>query len=270
MAPGASSPHAAGPGARSSEGAQPASRSSAGSSPSAGAAHRCAAPPRQDTGRETGEGDWSAQPGTPATLAQRGSPRASGVPTPRPWTSTRSPTPQPARRTSHHQRHDERPSPVHAGSCGLYGAAYRASLEVVSFDTHSLSVGPDLPTRRSERPWARQLEQRQRTVVDLDHACAILGGLPDLSRSLAEADPELRRQIYERFQFSVELDRNKPEVRMKALVSTAFMEANDLEDLAAVMVADKSIAGAGLRHLPATQSTAPRRIKERWYLQAGS
>jgi hypothetical protein len=41
------------------------------------------------------------------------------------------------------------------------------------------------------------LEQRQRTVVDLDHACAILGGLPDLSRSLAEADPELRRQIYE-------------------------------------------------------------------------
>jgi len=87
------------------------------------------------------------------------------------------------------------------------------------------------------------LEQRQRTVVDLDHACTILGGLPDLSRSLAEADPELRRQIYERFQFAVELDRNKPEVRMKALVSTAFMEANDLEDLAAVMVADKSIAG---------------------------
>jgi hypothetical protein len=80
------------------------------------------------------------------------------------------------------------------------------------------------------------LEQRQRTVVDLDHACAILGGLPDLSRPLAEADPELRRQIYERFQFSVELDRNKPEVRMKALVSTAFLEANDLEDLAAVMV----------------------------------
>ena len=94
------------------------------------------------------------------------------------------------------------------------------------------------------------LEQRQRTVVDLDHACTILGGLPDLSRSLAEADPELRRQIYERFQFAVELDRNKPEVRMKALVSTAFMEANDLEDLAAVMVADKSIAGAGFE--PAT------------------
>jgi hypothetical protein len=29
----------------------------------------------------------------------------------------------------------------------------------VSFDTHSLSVGPDLPTPRSERPWARQLER---------------------------------------------------------------------------------------------------------------
>ena len=28
---------------------------------------------------------------------------------------------------------------------------------MVSFDTHSLSVGPDLPTPRSERPWARHL-----------------------------------------------------------------------------------------------------------------
>jgi hypothetical protein len=62
-------------------------------------------------------------------------------------------------------------------------------------------------------------------------------------RRLAEGDPEPRRQIYELFQFSVELDRNKPEVRMKALVSTAFIEANDLEDLAVLMVADKSIAG---------------------------
>jgi hypothetical protein len=75
------------------------------------------------------------------------------------------------------------------------------------------------------------LEQRQRTVVDLDHAYAILGGLPDLSRPLAEADPELRRQIYERFQFSVELDRNKPEVRMKALVSTASWKPTTLRTL---------------------------------------
>jgi hypothetical protein len=30
-------------------------------------------------------------------------------------------------------------------------------LEDVSFDTHSLSAGPDLPTRRSQRPWARHL-----------------------------------------------------------------------------------------------------------------
>lgn len=28
----------------------------------------------------------------------------------------------------------------------------------MSFDTHTLSAGPDLPTRRSERPWARQLD----------------------------------------------------------------------------------------------------------------
>jgi hypothetical protein len=30
-------------------------------------------------------------------------------------------------------------------------------LEDVSFDTHSLSAGLDLPTHRSQRPWARQL-----------------------------------------------------------------------------------------------------------------
>lgn len=37
---------------------------------------------------------------------------------------------------------------------------------------------------------------------------------------------------------------------MKALVSTAFMEANDLEDLAAVVVADKSIGQFGIRFRP--------------------
>jgi hypothetical protein len=41
------------------------------------------------------------------------------------------------------------------------------------------------------------LEQRQRTALDLDDACAILEALPDLGTPLAEADPELRRYIYE-------------------------------------------------------------------------
>jgi hypothetical protein len=66
------------------------------------------------------------------------------------------------------------------------------------------------------------LEQRQRTTLDLDDACAILEALPDLGKRSPRPDPELRRYIYEAFQFAVELDRNTPEVRMKALVSSAF------------------------------------------------
>jgi site-specific DNA recombinase len=93
------------------------------------------------------------------------------------------------------------------------------------------------------------LEQRQRTAIDLDDACAILEALPDLGTPLAEADPELRRYIYEAFQFNVELDRNTPEVRMKALISSAFSTASDLDSIAAT-VAHKTIAGAGFE--PAT------------------
>jgi hypothetical protein len=73
--------------------------------------------------------------------------------------------------------------------------------------------------------------------------------LPDLAKPLAHADPELRRQVYEAFQFAVELDRNKPEVRLKARLSSAFSTASDLDDFAS-MVANKAIAGAGFE--PAT------------------
>src|SRR3954447_25187586 len=52
------------------------------------------------------------------------------------------------RRTTCH-----RPSGVwRALWCGIPGL-----LEGVSFDTHTLSAGPDLLSLRSERPWARQL-----------------------------------------------------------------------------------------------------------------
>jgi hypothetical protein len=37
------------------------------------------------------------------------------------------------------------------------------------------------------------LERRQRATLDLDDACAVLGALPDLSKPLAKADPELLR-----------------------------------------------------------------------------
>jgi hypothetical protein len=69
---------------------------------------------------------------------------------------------------------------------------------------------------------------------------------PDLSRSFVKADPELFRSIYEAFQFTVELDRNTPEIRMKALVPSAFTAAGDLDSIAAT-VAHKAIAGGGIR-----------------------
>ncbi len=93
------------------------------------------------------------------------------------------------------------------------------------------------------------LQQREHTGIDLDEACAVLDALPDLSKPLAKADPELRRSVYEAFQFAIELDRNKPEIRLKALVSSAFSTTKDLHDLAD-KVTNGVIAGAGFE--PAT------------------
>jgi hypothetical protein len=89
-------------------------------------------------------------------------------------------------------------------------------------------------------------DRRQRTGLDLDDACAVLDGLPNLREALAAADPKLRRQVYDAFRLSVEIDRNQAQIRLKALVSSAFTEATDLEAL----VAHKAIAGAGFE--PAT------------------
>jgi hypothetical protein len=77
----------------------------------------------------------------------------------------------------------------------------------------------------------------------------VLDFFPDLPKPLAKADPELRRSVYEAFQFAIELDRNKPEIRMKALVSSAFSTTKNLDDLAG-KVAIGVIAGAGFE--PAT------------------
>jgi hypothetical protein len=70
----------------------------------------------------------------------------------------------------------------------------------------------------------------------------ILDSLPNLTKPLAKADPELRRRVYEAFHLSVELDRNTPQIRLKALLSSAFSAANDLDDFAS-MVANQAIAG---------------------------
>ncbi len=77
-------------------------------------------------------------------------------------------------------------------------------------------------------------------------AAEILGSLPDLQPALAAADPELRRQVYDAFRLRVEIDRNEGLVTLKALVSSAFGDASNLNDV----VANGTIAGAGFE--PAT------------------
>jgi hypothetical protein len=61
---------------------------------------------------------------------------------------------------------------------------------------------------------------------------------------------------------AVELDRNKPEVRLKARLSSAFSTASDLDDFAS-MVANKAIAGGRygpISDLPALVEAAVERL----------
>ncbi len=61
-----------------------------------------------------------------------------------------------------------------------------------------------------------------------------------------------RAMIGDRIGSTPELDRNKPETRLKALVSSAFSTASNLDDLAG-MVANGVIAGAGYIRISPTQ-----------------
>jgi hypothetical protein len=100
-------------------------------------------------------------------------------------------------------------------------------------------VGERIRALKSERGEIEaaiaQLEQAQRNgdEFDVEEAVAILDSLPDLSKPLAEADPELRRSVFEAFRLRVEIDRNSGLVRLKALVSSAFSQAKDLGDVCA-------------------------------------
>jgi Recombinase len=80
-----------------------------------------------------------------------------------------------------------------------------------------------------------QLDQAARNGegFDVEEAAAVLDSLPDLAKPLAEADPELRRSVFEAFRLRVEIDRNAGLVRLKALVSSAFSQAKDLSDVCA-------------------------------------
>ncbi len=83
-------------------------------------------------------------------------------------------------------------------------------------------------------------------ALDVDHACEILDGLPNLADALTNADPELRRRVFDAFRLAVSLDRNREQIHVRALISSALTQARDLKSL----VTNGAIAGAGFE--PAT------------------
>ena len=98
-------------------------------------------------------------------------------------------------------------------------------------------VGKRIRALKAEREEAEvvlaQLEDSRRdsTAVDPDDALAVLDALPDLGKSLIAADPDIRRAVFDAFRLRVEIDRNSGQIRLKALVSSAFGEATNLSDL---------------------------------------
>jgi site-specific DNA recombinase len=124
---------------------------------------------------------------------------------------------------------------VRAIEDGVEPALVTARIEALKHEQHDLQRA----LTASERSTAN------RPHTNLDTTCEILDQLPLLDNEFAEADPEVRRQVLDAFKFSLEVDRNKPEIRMSALVSSA-LKADNLQEL----VANGSIAGAGFE--PAT------------------
>lgn len=103
--------------------------------------------------------------------------------------------------------------------------------------------------RREIEALVSQLDHRNGNGdhLNVEEGAAILDSIPDLSKALKEeADPELRRAVFETFRLRIEIDRNSGLMRLKALVSSAFSQAGALSDIGAT----KAIAGAGFE--PAT------------------
>jgi hypothetical protein len=109
----------------------------------------------------------------------------------------------------------------------------------------------------ADRGWKLKGSRNGAAAIDVDNACAVLDGLPDLSDALARADPELRRRVFDASRLSVAIDKNAAQIHVKALVSSAFKKARDLQSL----VANESIAGAGFE--PATSGYEPPRLGTR-------
>jgi hypothetical protein len=110
-------------------------------------------------------------------------------------------------------------------------------LAAIEAGVDPVEVGQRIRELKAERAEARsalaQIEDSRRdsTAVDPDDARAVLAALPDLGKRLAVADPTLRRAVFDAFRLHVEIDRNAGQVRLKALVSSAFGEARNLSDL---------------------------------------
>ena len=98
-------------------------------------------------------------------------------------------------------------------------------------------VGKRIRTLKTEREEAEvvlaQLEgsRRDSTAIDPADTLAVLDALPNLGKSLIAADPDIRRAVFDAFRLRVEIDRNSGQIRLKALVSSAFGEATNLSDL---------------------------------------
>jgi site-specific DNA recombinase len=106
----------------------------------------------------------------------------------------------------------------------------------------------ELKTERAEleAALANLTPQTLGAELPVDEASDILASLPDLADELAHADDQTRRAVYDAFHLSVTLDRNSHQIQVKALISSAFTKARDLNSL----VANGAIAGAGFE--PAT------------------
>jgi hypothetical protein len=110
-------------------------------------------------------------------------------------------------------------------------------LAAIEAGVDPVEVGRRIRDLKAERAEARsvlaQIEDSQRdsTTVDPEDARAVLDALPDFGERLATADPDVRRAVFDAFRLRVEIDRNSGQVRLKALVLSAFGEAKDLGDL---------------------------------------
>lgn len=113
-----------------------------------------------------------------------------------------------------------------------------------------LVIGQRIESLKAERDETaaaiERLADTHNDEITVDDACEILDSLPDLTEALAAAEPEIRRRVFDAFRLSVSLDRNAGQIHVKALVSSAFTKARDLQSL----VANGFIAGAGFE--PAT------------------